>query len=60
MSLFFGQAVVVYDWRAGKRCKSFQGHSREITKVKAQLRFILEHKYRDASMNKCVLCTACI
>lgn len=37
-----GQAVVVYDWRAGKRCKSFQGHSREITKVKAQLGFILE------------------
>uniref|UniRef100_A0A673JWD4 WD repeat-containing protein 31-like n=1 Tax=Sinocyclocheilus rhinocerous TaxID=307959 RepID=A0A673JWD4_9TELE len=29
------QAVVVYDWRAGKQCKSFQGHSREITKVKA-------------------------
>ncbi|XP_042579058.1 WD repeat-containing protein 31 [Cyprinus carpio] len=27
------QAVVVYDWRAGKRCKSFQGHSREITKL---------------------------
>ncbi|XP_016314442.1 WD repeat-containing protein 31-like [Sinocyclocheilus anshuiensis] len=27
------QAVVVYEWRAGKRCKSFQGHSREITKL---------------------------
>ncbi|XP_016422632.1 WD repeat-containing protein 31-like [Sinocyclocheilus rhinocerous] len=27
------QAVVVYDWRAGKQCKSFQGHSREITKL---------------------------
>lgn len=27
------QAVVVYDWKAGKLCKSFPGHSREITKI---------------------------
>ncbi|KAJ8005621.1 hypothetical protein DPEC_G00119840 [Dallia pectoralis] len=26
-------AVVVYDWRGGKLCQSFQGHNREITKV---------------------------
>nr|XP_055054380.1 WD repeat-containing protein 31 [Misgurnus anguillicaudatus]XP_055054381.1 WD repeat-containing protein 31 [Misgurnus anguillicaudatus] len=27
------KAVVVYDWRGGKPCKSFHGHSREITKL---------------------------
>ncbi|XP_062873809.1 WD repeat-containing protein 31 [Trichomycterus rosablanca] len=27
------QAVVVYDWRAGKLCRSFHGHSKEITKL---------------------------
>ncbi|CAB1319280.1 unnamed protein product [Coregonus sp. 'balchen'] len=26
-------AVVVYDWRGGKLCQSFQGHNREVTKV---------------------------
>ncbi|CDQ91183.1 unnamed protein product [Oncorhynchus mykiss] len=25
-------AVVVYDWRGGKLCQSFQGHNREVTK----------------------------
>ncbi|KAG7481026.1 hypothetical protein MATL_G00062340 [Megalops atlanticus] len=28
------QVVVVYDWRAGRLCQSFHGHSREVTKVK--------------------------
>ncbi|XP_061673125.1 WD repeat-containing protein 31 isoform X2 [Syngnathoides biaculeatus] len=27
------QAVVVYDWKQGRMCQSFQGHDREITKV---------------------------
>ncbi|XP_028852688.1 WD repeat-containing protein 31 [Denticeps clupeoides] len=27
------QVVVVYDWKEGKLCQSFQGHSREVTKV---------------------------
>ncbi|XP_030647872.1 WD repeat-containing protein 31 [Chanos chanos] len=27
------QTVVVYDWRAGRLCQSFHGHSREVTKV---------------------------
>lgn len=27
------QAVVVYDWRGGRLCQSFQGHNREVTKV---------------------------
>uniref|UniRef100_A0A8C6TWH8 WD repeat domain 31 n=1 Tax=Neogobius melanostomus TaxID=47308 RepID=A0A8C6TWH8_9GOBI len=27
------QAVVVYDWTQGRVCQSFQGHTREITKV---------------------------
>ncbi|KAL0979841.1 hypothetical protein UPYG_G00190530 [Umbra pygmaea] len=27
------QAVVVYDWKGGKLCQSFQGHNREVTKV---------------------------
>ncbi|XP_053530591.1 WD repeat-containing protein 31 [Ictalurus punctatus] len=27
------QAVVVYDWRAGKLCRCFHGHSKEITKL---------------------------
>ncbi|XP_060763738.1 WD repeat-containing protein 31 isoform X1 [Neoarius graeffei] len=27
------QAVVVYDWRAGKVCRCFHGHSKEITKL---------------------------
>ncbi|XP_065106117.1 WD repeat-containing protein 31 [Paramisgurnus dabryanus] len=27
------KAVVVYDWRGGKPCKAFHGHSREITKL---------------------------
>ncbi|KAK1806939.1 hypothetical protein P4O66_005422 [Electrophorus voltai] len=27
------QVVVVYDWRAGKPCKAFHGHSKEITKL---------------------------
>ncbi|XP_076854952.1 WD repeat-containing protein 31 [Brachyhypopomus gauderio] len=27
------QVVVVYDWRAGKPCKAFHGHNREITKL---------------------------
>uniref|UniRef100_A0A3B3R7W1 WD repeat domain 31 n=1 Tax=Paramormyrops kingsleyae TaxID=1676925 RepID=A0A3B3R7W1_9TELE len=26
-------AVVVYDWRAGRLCQAFHGHSREVTKV---------------------------
>lgn len=32
------QAVVVYDWKQGRMCQSFQGHSREVTKVKSILR----------------------
>ncbi|KPP75774.1 hypothetical protein Z043_104956 [Scleropages formosus] len=28
------QAVVVYDWRAGKLAQAFHGHNREVTKVK--------------------------
>ncbi|XP_048857626.1 WD repeat-containing protein 31 isoform X1 [Brienomyrus brachyistius] len=28
------QAVVVYDWRAGRLCQAFHGHSREVTKVR--------------------------
>ncbi|KAF6729772.1 WD repeat-containing protein 31 [Oryzias melastigma] len=27
------QAVVVYDWKQGRMCQSFQGHNREVTKV---------------------------
>uniref|UniRef100_A0A3B3VW93 WD repeat domain 31 n=1 Tax=Poecilia latipinna TaxID=48699 RepID=A0A3B3VW93_9TELE len=27
------QAVVVYDWKQGQMCQSFQGHNREVTKV---------------------------
>lgn len=27
------QAVVVYDWTQGRLCQSFQGHTREVTKV---------------------------
>ncbi|XP_054629027.1 WD repeat-containing protein 31 isoform X2 [Dunckerocampus dactyliophorus] len=27
------QAVVVYDWKQGHVCQSFQGHNREVTKV---------------------------
>ncbi|KAL7836157.1 hypothetical protein AOLI_G00274410 [Acnodon oligacanthus] len=27
------QAVMVYDWRAGKPCRSFHGHHKEITKL---------------------------
>ncbi|XP_067087247.1 WD repeat-containing protein 31 isoform X1 [Osmerus mordax] len=27
------QAVVVYDWRGGRLCQSYQGHNREVTKV---------------------------
>ncbi|XP_056448506.1 WD repeat-containing protein 31 [Gadus chalcogrammus] len=27
------QAVVVYDWKQGRMCQSFQGHTREVTKV---------------------------
>ncbi|KAM9392039.1 WD repeat-containing protein 31 isoform 2-T2 [Pholidichthys leucotaenia] len=27
------QAVVVYDWKQGRLCQSFQGHNREVTKV---------------------------
>ncbi|KAI4873794.1 hypothetical protein NFI96_017979, partial [Prochilodus magdalenae] len=27
------EAVVVYDWRAGKPCRSFHGHNKEITKL---------------------------
>ncbi|KAL4646557.1 WD repeat-containing protein 31 [Arapaima gigas] len=28
------QAVVVYDWRAGRKFRAFHGHNREVTKVK--------------------------
>ncbi|KAK5871125.1 hypothetical protein PBY51_004022 [Eleginops maclovinus] len=27
------QAVVVYDWKQGRMCQTFQGHNREVTKV---------------------------
>lgn len=31
------QAVVVYDWKQGRMCQSFQGHNREVTKVTSML-----------------------